>query len=288
MSKKFLGLAGIAVCSLVACHSIFNKDKAVNSTTTSSPGSRIATAINPVKVQQESTDSTLRYIYLTFDDGPDAGTLNCYDICKSKGAKATFFLVGTHAGNNRGRAILDTMRKDMRHILLANHSYSHADHNRYNTFYKQADKAFVDFMRVQDSLRFDYPIARFPGNNAWVVNGKIRTPGLTKPLTRLMDSAGYNVMGWDVEWNLNSKGRPVQSAELMAEQVMEAFESNTSLVKNHVVILTHDRMFREENYRDSLARLITIFQSKKGYVFETADQYPNMKKNEHTLLASER
>lgn len=286
MDKKFIGFAVVAVLGLAACHNVFNKDKAEPQADTSSlTETHIASAIDSVKAP-EPKDSNLRYVYLTFDDGPDAGTLNCYDLCKSKGVKATFFIVGEHANYPQGRAILDTMKKDMRHFLFANHSYSHAANNRYMYFYKHPELALQDFLRIHDSLHFNYPIARFPGNSAWVMENTFRSSKLTKPLAKLMDSIGYNVMGWDLEWRFDHHSRPVQTAEAMAKEVINAFESRSSVVKNHVVILSHDRMFREQNYRDSLAKMITILQSKKGYVFETADQYPKIKQERNTLIAA--
>jgi peptidoglycan-N-acetylglucosamine deacetylase len=290
MYQKFIGFAVIASLAFTACHNVFNKDNSVVNDSSVVENPKIVVvqpkdssvyATNP----GEQKDSNLKYVYLTFDDGPDRGTLNCYDICKDKGIKATFFLIGEHASYRQGRVILDTMRKDMRHFLFANHSYTHAGHNHYVNFYKHSGIALEDFIRTEDSLHFNSAIARFPGNPAWVMDNKFRSSNLTRPLAKLMDSIGYNVMGWDVEWSFDKHSHPVQSAEQMARQVEHAFETKSSFVKNHVVLLSHDRMFREPNYRDSLARMISILQSKKGYVFETADQYPILKKADKNLLA---
>jgi peptidoglycan-N-acetylglucosamine deacetylase len=290
MRHYFSGFALVGLLVFAACHNIFSKDRS---------GRRAATAISrqtniktnaaePANVDvaaAQPVDTALKYVYLTFDDGPDAGTMNCYQVCKSRGVKATFFLVGEHAYNHRGRKILDTMRADLRHFLFANHSYTHADHNRYESFYGDPGKAFRDFMRVQDSLEFPAPVARFPGNNVWVVDSLSRSTRLTRELSKMMDSAGYDVLGWDVEWHFDRQSRPVQSAEAMAKEVMVAVESKSSVMKNHVVFLAHDRMFREPAYRDSLVRMISILQSQKGYIFETADRYPRLRKNGRALLA---
>lgn len=291
MYNKSIGFAVLALLALAACHNVFNKDKA---STDSSFAQKIAPALTSIDSTPSTAtttppaakpplDSNLRYVYLTFDDGPGNGTLNCYNVCRSKGVKATFFLVGEHAENHWGQSILSEMRKDMRHFLFANHSYTHAN-NRYISFYQHYRSAFEDFVRTQDSLRFDAPIARFPGNPAWVMDSHFRSSKLTRQLAKMMDSVGYNVMGWDIEWNFNKKAEPVQSAETMARQVEEAFATKSSFYKNHVVLLSHDRMFREPAYRDSLAKMIGILQQKK-YVFETADQYPILKNPAKNLLA---
>ncbi len=289
MYQKIFGFAVISVIGFAACHNVFNKDKSVvadslitdQSKKTPADSTSVITSVSVTP--QQPKDSNLKYIYLTFDDGPQNGTLNCYDVCKKTGVKATFFLVGEHAENRWGKGILETMRKDMRHFLFANHSYSHA-HNRYESFYKHYQTAFEDFTRTQDSLQFQVAIARFPGNPAWVMDNKFRSSKLTNKLAKMMDSVGYNVMGWDVEWRFNKKAEPIQTAEQMANEVEWAFKRKNSFVKNHVVLLTHDRMFIQPQFRDSLTKVITILQAKK-YVFETADQYPILKKADKNLLA---
>ena len=285
-----MGFAVVALLVFAACHNIFNKDKAIPSTQPAIVNKvsekkdtvKVATIKHPAVIN----DTTLKYVYLTFDDGPDAGTMNCYNVCRSTGVKATFFLVGAHANHKHGKLILDTMKKDMRHFLFANHSYTHAAYNSYQSFYSKPDKALEDFLRVHDSLKFEVPIARFPGNNVWQIENTTRATKLTRPLSRLMDSIGYNVLGWDVEWKFNRKNEPIQSAELMAKEVIDAVEKKTSVVKNHVVLLAHDRMFKEEKFRDSLAKMISIIQTQKGYIFETANQYPKLKKHDRKLIAS--
>lgn len=288
MRHYFPGFALAGLLLFAACHNIFNKDRSsarAKASISSQTNIKSKTAQPAGDTAAPGGDTALKYVYLTFDDGPEAGTMNCYQVCRSRGVKATFFLVGEHAHNHRGRKILDTMRGDLRHFLFANHSYTHADHNRYESFYGDPGRAYKDFMRVQDSLGLTAPIARFPGNNVWVVDSLSRSTKLTRKLSKIMDSAGYNVLGWDVEWHFNRQGRPVQSAEAMANAVIGAAESKTSVVKNHVVVLAHDRMFREPDTRDSLLKMISILQSKKGYIFETADRYPRLRKPGSAMLA---
>lgn len=223
-------------------------------------------------------DSAKKYIYLTFDDGPQAGTMICYDICKELGIKSTFFMVGDHASDTWGKQIVATIRNSYPYALLTNHSYYHAK-NRYEYFYKHPVTAFEDFMRAQQSLQVPYKIIRLPGNSAWVRKNENKSSSLVKPVCKLLDSAGYNVIGWDVEWNFRYDGtsRPVQTAETMINMVKYALGNNNTHTKNHVVILTHDRMFREKQYADSLRKFIRGLQQNFNYVFETIDHYPGIK-----------
>jgi peptidoglycan/xylan/chitin deacetylase (PgdA/CDA1 family) len=288
MYPKYGGFALVLIIVLAACHNIFIKDKSKKQQVTVAKNIVViqdSVSVVSTNAAQSSKDSALRYIYLTFDDGPQPGTINTYDICKQKGVKATFFLIGIHAEEKPGKNMLDTMKVDLRHFLFANHSYTHANHNHYDSFYGHPEDALKDFIKTQDTLNLSTNIARLPGNNSWAIGKRMRTTKLTRSLSKLMDSAGYAVMGWDVEWKFGKQNHPVQSAEEMAKEVENAFADNITYTKNHIVLLAHDRMFKEQAYADSLSKMISILQSKQGYIFETADQYPLLKKQDKQLLA---
>ncbi len=223
-------------------------------------------------------DTTKKYIYLTFDDGPQNGTVACFELCKKLGVKATFFMVGKHAATPHLRQIVADIKNAYPQILLANHSNTHAN-DKYHYFYQHPQMAAEDFYLAQKILDIPFKIIRLPGNPSWVREGKLRASSLTKPVCNILDSAGYNVIGWDVEWNFNHKtANPVESPERLARIVAKNIENNDMNVKNHLVILTHDRMFRNQNYTDSLAKFITLLKENKNYVFETIDHYPGLKK----------
>ncbi|WP_158559410.1 polysaccharide deacetylase family protein [Deminuibacter soli] len=224
-----------------------------------------------------SYDTSKCYIYLTFDDGPQNGTMNCYHIVKDLGIKATFFMVGMHADDRALRNIVDSIRDGYPEILLANHSFTHAN-NKYHYFYDHPEMAMEDFLKAQESLQVPFKIIRLPGNSAWVREGEVRASKLVKPVTLLLDSLQYNVIGWDVEWNFNHKtARPVQSVTSMLKLVEEAMNRGESHTKKHVVILSHDRMFRHPEDADSLYNFINTLKQNPRYVFETITSYPKLK-----------
>src|SRR4051794_12530402 len=75
-----------------------------NADTNSTIKTGIVTAISPGKDKNVEAvivpvsngdvyDSTKQYIYLTFDDGPQPGTLGCYHTIRQLGVKATFFMI---------------------------------------------------------------------------------------------------------------------------------------------------------------------------------------------------
>jgi peptidoglycan/xylan/chitin deacetylase (PgdA/CDA1 family) len=240
------------------------------------------TPANKFDWQPIQYDSTKKYIYLSFDDGPQHGTVTCYELCKTENIKASFFMVGVHtARKSDGQKIVSMIRESYPQVLLANHSYTHA-YNKYQSFYTHPHAAEQDFLQAQDFLHIPYKIARLPGNRAWVREGDIKTNSLTAPVTHLLDSAGYNVIGWDVEWRFGRKtARPLQSAEKMAAEVDSAFARSQTHERNHVVVLTHDRMFQHPSDADSLAKFIHILKQNPQYVFETVDHYPGLKRPVH-------
>ena len=234
--------------------------------------------IMPVQYQPINYDSSKQYIYLTFDDGPQHGTDAVFNLCNEIGAKATFFMVGLHADKKSDRhELVNFIHDDYPQTLLANHSFTHAN-DKYKYFYHHDDMAFQDFMKAQQSLHVPFKIIRLPGNNSWVTNNSFRTTKLVTPVSEKLGNAGYNIIGWDLEWHFNHKtANPLQSAEQMAVQVDTILAKNHTHTFNHIVILSHDRMFRNQNYTDSLAKFITLLKRNPNYVFETIDHYPNLK-----------
>lgn len=228
--------------------------------------------------QRIAYDSTKQYIYLTFDDGPQHGTVTCFDLCKQQGIKATFFMVGLHAAQKTdGKKIVAMIKEGYPQFLLANHSYTHA-RDKYAYFYHHPAMAEQDFFQAQDSLHIPYRIIRLPGNSAWADSSGVKASGLVMPVTRRLDSAGYNVIGWDLEWGFHhSDARPVQSPEQLAREIDSAFAKHKTHRLNHLVVLTHDRMFQRPDDAQSLGRFISLLKKNPRYVFETIDHYPGVR-----------
>ena len=224
-------------------------------------------------------DSSKRYIYLTWDDSPQPpGTIICKDIFHKQGVKATFFAVGMHAFDLRRKRLAEEIANSYPEFLLANHSYSHGFNNQYKNFYTHPDSAVKDFQRAEAEFKIPVKIIRLPGNNSWVLDGEMKGPLSTAKVYKKLDSLGYNVIGWDVEWGFKGGNIPLQSATEMAKQVSEKFEDALTVAPNAIVILAHDRMFAKPQYQDSLNRFIELLKSDSRNVFETIDHYPLLKK----------
>lgn len=219
-------------------------------------------------------DTTKTYVYLTFDDGPQNGTRACLELCKKLQVKATFFMVGEHVNSKETDKLKWAVKSNYPNILLANHSTTHA-HGHYNFFYQHPYMAGQDFYEAQKKLSVPFPIIRLPGNNAWVIKSVEKANPLVRPVCRLLDSAGYYVAGWDVEWNFKRKNSlPKETPSKVVTMVDVAVGRKHTHVEGHVVILTHYRMFRRDNCLDSLAKFITLLKSNPCYQFETIDHYP--------------
>ena len=147
-----------------------------------------------------------REIYLTFDDGIQAGTEEVLALLKEKKVKATFFLTGIHLyyfieKHKDRKQALNVLKDIYENHVIGNHSHSHV-----NDFYKNAysegikskgdgtkkeDKRsiFVDFVKNKEEIlayldeiygkdkivnrnvplakNQTIPLARFPGRNTW-------------------------------------------------------------------------------------------------------------------------
>lgn len=234
----------------------------------------------PLKEDIIETDSTKKYVFLTFDDGPQQGTMNVYHNLRALGIKGTFFMVGLHATYGKDmREAVDTIRENYPNVQLANHSYTHAN-GHYEYFYHHVASCFEDFMKAQKSLDVQEKFIRLPGNSGWVLATGMLAHPLVKPVCKLLDSAGYNVIGWDVEWafktdKVHGGSIPVETPETMVKMVEYALNHHRTHRKNAVVLLSHDRMFHRQNYSDSLYKFMKVLKERNpNYVFETVDHYP--------------
>jgi hypothetical protein len=145
-------------------------------------------------------------------------------------------------------------------------------------FYNQPDSALADFIHAADVLETTNDIVRLPGNNGWRTDSIHFSSKMVRPLLNKLDSAGFNVVGWDLEWNYTKKGRPIQTASEMAKMVDSMFTQKAYKTKNHLVVLMHDHMFRTEADSAQLVQLIQLLKSGNQYQFASLDQYPGLKK----------
>lgn len=258
-----------AVIMLAAC----NGSKSKTNTKDSTKDSVTAQTTGPGSVVK--LDSTKRYIFLTWDDAPQPpGTSICKNIFQQQGVKATFFVVGFNDVGPLRNRILDSLRNGYPGFLIANHSFTHGFQNKYKKFYSMPDSAVQDFLKNEKALNIAVKIIRLPGNTSWVGKGVMRGPKSTMPVCAKLDSLGYKVIGWDVEWQFKGGDIPIQGADQMVKKVNDLFNDGLTNEQNAVVILAHDRMFKKQQYADSLTKFISVLKQDPRNVFETIDHYP--------------
>ena len=130
---------------------------------------------------REKTDR--KEVYLTFDDGPHPPeTERVLDVLRERGAKATFFLIGSKVSGNE--AVLRRMLEEGHALGL--HTYSHAGTFPLLSF----DKMLADVNEGKRAVES--------------VTGKkislFRPPfGVTNPtIAKVIRTLGLQTVGWDV------------------------------------------------------------------------------------------
>jgi peptidoglycan/xylan/chitin deacetylase (PgdA/CDA1 family) len=266
-------MAAVAGLLLSSCNSGTNPDKKGADTT-------LNAAAKPLPGSTIHYDSSKRYIFLTWDDSPQPpGTVNCKAIFDAQQVKATFFAVGFNQVGPWKKRLIDSIRNGYPHYLLANHSFSHGFNDKYSKFYalNNTDSALHDFLRNESELKVPVKIIRLPGNNTWASNGEIHGQLSKNPLVHQLDSLGYFIIGWDLEWGQQNKMKaPRESAVEMVKRVNQHFDDGNTNQANAIVILSHDRLFEKKQFADSLAKFISLLKEDKRNVFETIDHYPSV------------
>ena len=225
-------------------------------------------------------DSLTKYVYLTFDDGPLSGTQNCITICERENVAASFFQIGLHQSRSKqGKQLYERIKANENLFSISNHSYSHAS-GKYLWFYQHPEEATLDFLKGKAILAPNNNLVRFPGNNAWDTKEAKKASWLVKPLAHKMDSLGWNVIGWDMEWRFNKHGKPIQSPENIALLVDSLFANNQTKTKNHLVILMHDHEFRASADSAKLATMIALLKRNPHYQFRKLTSYPGLKQKD--------
>jgi len=220
-------------------------------------------------------EANKKYIFLTWDDSPQMpGTEICNRIFLENEVKATFFSVGQHYEIAPSRSsLIDSMQKQYPKTLILNHGYSHAFGDKYETFYTSLDSAVRDFQQAEQVMKTPFKMLRLPGRNAWYCRGKYFGPKSSQELGKKLGSLGYQILGWDVEWQFSKGSIPKQSAQEMLVEIRKKFAEKTTYAPNMLVLLAHDRMFAEPSHSASLRELLRLLKAE-GYLFETLDHYP--------------
>lgn len=118
-----------------------------------------------------SPSTPLRYIYLTFDDGPLNGSENIDSVILAERLKISVFLVGEHALQTKEMGTYYKMYEQNPFVETYNHSYTHAN-NKYASFYSNPAGVLADIQKNEALLNLRYKIVRLPGRNIWRIGDR--------------------------------------------------------------------------------------------------------------------
>jgi peptidoglycan-N-acetylglucosamine deacetylase len=237
------------------------------------PDSTLKTAPPPLSKKKQKT------IYLSFDDGPNKGTKKMMQVVQQEALPVTLFIVGEHVyGSKEQAAVFDSLMH-CRYFEIANHSFTHAFHNKFAKFYAVPDSAVNDFKRCADSLKLTANIVRTPGRNIW------RTANISstdiKTTAAAADSVyknGFIQVGWDLEWHFTDSLTLTSSPDEMLAKIDSMFTHNKTKTPGHLVLLAHDQAFADGPDSAQLHQFIIKLKAKDAYNFETVSRYPGLKR----------
>ncbi len=218
-------------------------------------------------------------IYITFDDGPNKGTLNVLKVVKEENITASFFIVGKHVFDSpQQTAVWEELKADSS-IELCNHSYTHAL-NKYAKFYQEPLTVINDFEQNHQLLQLDNKVVRMPGRNAWRIDSiDVTDIYESKVAIDSVHHAGFEVLGWDIEWNFDHKTlTPDADTALLLRRIHNLLQSQQTKTAGHLVLLAHDQSFQKVESIEMLRFFLRELKNDAAYEFMIASEYPGIKK----------
>lgn len=220
-------------------------------------------------------------IYFTFDDGPDKGSAVVAEVAYEERIPISFFMVGMHY-QEVSPAILKQYKKLVMSpfIEVYNHSFSHGFRNQFLKYYNDVNGAFEDIIKNESIYQHTHKIVRLPGSNVWFTPLVYRPYSYAKIMTlsEKLAANGFYVFGWDNEWRFDYKTLHLHhSADQMFHSIHQQVLSNKTVMKNHLVLLMHERSFRTRESQGELRRLIYLLK-RQGYRFAFSVNHPALYK----------
>lgn len=232
---------------------------------------------NPIVADKINTHILpIKYIYLTFDDGPLNGSENIDSVILAERLKISVFLVGENAERSKLFGNYYKLYEQNPFVEAYNHSFTHAN-GKYELFYSKPENVLEDIQKNEQLLNLSYKIVRLPGRNIWRIGSRARDDIKSgSAAADLLAKSGYKLYGWDIEWQHNAKdGTPIQSVDEMTKEIESRLENGNTFTKDHIVILIHDEMFRKKWEESELKQLIDKLRMHENYIFEHIRFYPD-------------
>ncbi len=192
----------------------------------------------------------IKFVYLTFDDGPSANSSKVMDILDQYQVKGTFFVLGTSLENNKqSRELLKRMKDDGHYIGMhtLSHNYKHLyGDNGPENFVAELEEEQVLIEEMSEGFKSE--LCRAP----YGTGGGTFTPEHIQALSE----AGFKCWDWDVDsldWKYSD-----------ANQIFKKVKSDTDLVSSatNLVVLFHEK----KSTLEALPRVIEYYKDL-GYEF---------------------
>lgn len=227
-------------------------------------------------------------LYLSFDDGPMDSSHFLDSLIIKDSVPVTVFVVGFRVNANAGMRSRLEMYRQQELVEIGNHSYSHAA-GHYKLFYTNPSQVVNDVVRNADSLSLRNNIVRLPGRNTWRIQNRKRTD-LTdaNAAADSLSSLGYTLLGWDLEWKIDTCENRYSTAEEMISQINRLIHSKRSFEKDHVVILCHDWALSDLFFREQLAAFVQKIREDDCMHFSPLANYPGVKQPEAILTITDK
>ena len=233
--RFYIAIGGLAILCLLLCGYLFVWDK---SETSEEKETMKTTVIWKNDTMRDASDTDVKRIALTFDDGPHpVYTPMLLEGLKKRDVKVSFFLLGKAAEEYPD--IVKEMH-DQGH-LIGNHTYHHVD-------IKDADADMIEKEVVSANELIEEITGQYP---------QFIRPPFGQQGNGIEDTTGMICVMWDVDpldWCTTD-------ASLVVERVLTHAEDDC-------IILMHDQ------YKSSVQAAFTIVDAlqKQGYEFVTVDE----------------
>lgn len=186
------------------------------------------TATRTVQVVQPPSDGKTR-VYLTFDDGPLAGSTDQFlDVLQKENVKATFFVTLGHTGAAADKLLQREVNEGHQ---IALHTASHV----YSDLYSSEDAYFADLVKVHDHVLevtgVDARVVRFPGGSSNTISANY-SQGIMTRLAAALPERGYRYIDWNVD---SGDGAGLTDHDALLENL----KSETKAGRANVVLM-HD------------------------------------------------